>query len=144
MVDAKQYDFPMVYASPMFERLTGYAPSEVIGRNCRFLQAPDGRVAIGSKRKYTDNTTVYHIKTHMVQGKESQSSIINYRKTGQPFVNLLTVIPIGWESDEIDYFIGLQVDLVEQPNAIFQSMKGIKEICAIGKSCVLISLFRHT
>ncbi|OAC99560.1 hypothetical protein MUCCIDRAFT_149173 [Mucor lusitanicus CBS 277.49] len=124
VVDAKQYDFPLVYASPMFERLTGYAPSEVIGRNCRFLQAPDGRVAIGSRRKYTDNTTVYHIKTHMVQGKESQSSIINYRKTGQPFVNLLTVIPIAWESSEdIDYFIGLQVDLVEQPNSIFQSMK---------------------
>jgi PAS domain-containing protein len=67
----------------MFERLTGYTPSEVIGKNCRFLQAPDGRVAIGSRRKYTDNTTVYHIKTHMVQGKESQSSIINYQKTGQ-------------------------------------------------------------
>lgn len=107
----------------MFEKLTGYQPNEAIGRNCRFLQAPDGRVAIGSRRKYTDNTTVYHIKTHMVQGKESQSSIINYRKTGQPFVNLLTVIPIAWEGEEIDYFIGLQVDLVEQPNSIFQSMK---------------------
>ncbi|KAI8368696.1 putative white-collar-1b protein [Blakeslea trispora] len=124
VVDAKQYDFPIVYVSPSFERLTDYAPHEVIGRNCRFLQAPDGRVAIGSRRKYTDNSTVYHIKTHMVQGKESQSSIINYRKTGQPFVNLLTVIPISWESsDEIDYFVGLQVDLVEQPNSIFQSMK---------------------
>ncbi|ORE02908.1 hypothetical protein BCV72DRAFT_297098 [Rhizopus microsporus var. microsporus] len=123
VVDAKQYDFPLVYVSPMFEKLTGYAPSEVIGRNCRFLQAPDGNVAIGSRRKYTDNTTVYHIKTHLIQGKESQSSIINYRKTGQPFVNLLTVIPISWDSDEIDYFVGLQVDLVEQPNAIFQNMK---------------------
>lgn len=123
VVDAKQYDFPLVYASPMFERLTGYSPGETVGRNCRFLQAPDGNVAIGSRRKYTDNTTVYHIKTHIVQGKESQSSIINYRKTGQPFVNLLTVIPITWELDEIDYFVGLLVDLVEQPNAIFQSMK---------------------
>ncbi|KAG2198302.1 hypothetical protein INT47_003015 [Mucor saturninus] len=123
VVDARQYDFPLVYASPMFERLTGYSPNEVMGRNCRFLQAPDGRVAIGSRRKYTDNSIVYHIKTHMVQGKESQSSIINYRKTGQPFVNLLTVIPISWESEEIDYFVGLQVDLVEQPNSIFQSMK---------------------
>ncbi|KAI9008979.1 white collar one B [Phycomyces nitens] len=123
VVDAHQYDAPIVYASPTFEKLTGYAPSEVVGRNCRFLQAPDGRVALGSRRKYTDNTTVYHIKTHISQGKESQASIINYRKTGQPFVNLLTVIPVAWESDEIDYFVGLQVDLVEQPNSIFDSMK---------------------
>ncbi|KAI9477966.1 MAG: hypothetical protein EXX96DRAFT_569108 [Benjaminiella poitrasii] len=125
VVDAKQYDFPLVYTSPMFERLTGYASHEVIGHNCRVLQAPDGRVAIGSRRKYTDNTAVYHIKTHMIQGKESQCSIINYRKTGQPFVNLLTVIPITTfeSSDEIDYFVGLQVDLVEQLNCTFQSMK---------------------
>nr|ACL81172.1 putative blue-light photoreceptor PCMADA2 [Pilobolus crystallinus] len=123
VVDARQYDFPLVYVSPVFEKLTGYSPADVMGKNCRFLQSPDGHVAIGSRRKYTDNTTVYHIKTHMVQGKESQSSIINYRKTGQPFVNLLTVIPISWDSDEIDYFMGLQVDLVEQPNSIFQNMK---------------------
>jgi hypothetical protein len=82
----------------MFEHLTGYAPSEVIGRNCRFLQAPDGRVAMGSRRKYTDNTTVYHIKTHMIQGKESQSSIINYRKTGQVIrsTDLLHDILMQW------------------------------------------------
>ncbi|KAI8393596.1 white collar one B [Radiomyces spectabilis] len=123
VVDARQYDFPIIYASPMFERLTGYAPSEVVGRNCRFLQAPDGRVVIGSRRKYTDNTTVYHIKMHMVQGKESQSSIINYQKTGQPFVNLLTIIPIAANSDEIEYFVGLQADLVEQPNTVIRSMK---------------------
>lgn len=124
VVDARQYDFPIVYASPTFERLTGYTPAEVIGHNCRFLQAPDGRVVPGSRRRYTDNETIYHIKTHIAQGKESQSSVVNYRKNGQPFVNLLTIIPIACESDDIDFLVGLQVDLVEQPNAIIQSMKG--------------------
>ncbi|ORY98498.1 hypothetical protein BCR43DRAFT_436173 [Syncephalastrum racemosum] len=123
VVDARQYDLPIIYASPTFERLTGYTPAEAIGRNCRFLQAPDGHVIPGSRRRYTDNETIYHIKTRIAQGKESQSSVINYRKNGQPFVNLLTVIPITWESDDIDLFVGLQVDLVEQPNAIIQSMR---------------------
>ncbi|KAI7859025.1 hypothetical protein BDC45DRAFT_565118 [Circinella umbellata] len=124
VVDARQYDFPIIYASPMFEHLTGYSSREIMGRNCRFLQAPDGSVAMGSKRRYTDNNTVYHIRNHLFQGKESQASIINYKKSGQPFVNLLTVIPVSYEVDEeISYFVGFQVDLVEQPNLIMQNMK---------------------
>ncbi|CAG8595707.1 7468_t:CDS:10 [Funneliformis mosseae] len=123
VVDARKYDFPIVYASHTFEKLTGYSNSEIIGRNCRFLQAPDGHVALGSRRRYTDNNAVYHIKSHMVAGKECQASIINYRKGGQPFINLVTVIPITWDSEEIVYFVGFQVDLVEQPNAILEKMK---------------------
>ncbi|OZJ03921.1 hypothetical protein BZG36_03618, partial [Bifiguratus adelaidae] len=123
VVDARKYDFPIVYCSPTFESLTGYSASEIVNRNCRFLQSPDGTVALGSCRKYTDNAAVYHMKMHMLQGKECQASVINYRKGGQPFINLVTVIPIAWDSDEIAYFIGLQVDLVEQPNAILEKMK---------------------
>ncbi|KAG9294150.1 hypothetical protein G9A89_021509 [Geosiphon pyriformis] len=123
VVDARKYDYPIVYASHTFEKLTGYSNSEIIGRNCRFLQAPDGHVALGSRRRYTDNNAVYHIKSHMISGKECQASIINYRKGGQPFINLVTVIPITWDSEEIAYFVGFQVDLVEQPNAILEKMK---------------------
>lgn len=83
VTDARQYDFPIVYVSPTFEKLTSYTSNEILGRNCRFLQAPDGHVSMGSRRRYTDNNAVYHIKTHMLQGKESQASLINYRKGGQ-------------------------------------------------------------
>eukprot|EP00250_Pteridium_aquilinum_P006042 c16029_g1_i2 orf=185-1351(+) len=34
-------DTPIVHASEMFLRLTGYSREEVVGRNCRFLQGPD-------------------------------------------------------------------------------------------------------
>ncbi|MFZ3139898.1 ATP-binding protein [Polaromonas sp.] len=30
--------FPLIYANPAFYRLTGFAPGEVIGQDCRFLQ----------------------------------------------------------------------------------------------------------
>ena len=34
-------DNPIVYASESFIELTGYERSQVLGRNCRFLQGPD-------------------------------------------------------------------------------------------------------
>ena len=82
-VDAKKPDFPIVYASHTFEKLTGYSNAEIIGRNCRFLQAPDGHVAVRSRRRCTDNNAVFYIKTHVDARKECQVSIINYRKGGQ-------------------------------------------------------------
>ncbi|RKP40006.1 PAS domain-containing protein [Dimargaris cristalligena] len=123
VVDARKFDFPIVYASYSFEVLTGYKGSEIIGRNCRFLQAPDGHVTLGSRRRYTDNNTVFQIKNQTMQGKEVQVSLINYKKGGQPFINLVTVVPVCMETNEITYFVGFQVDLVEQPNAILEKMK---------------------
>lgn len=123
VVDARRYDMPIVFASETFSRLTGYTNSDIVGRNCRFLQAPDAHVAMGSRRKYTDGNAVYHLRTHIASGKECQASIINYRKDGSPFINLVTVIPITWDTDEIAYFVGFQVDLVEQPNAILEKMR---------------------
>lgn len=32
-------------------------------------------------------------------------------------------IPIAWDSDEIAYFVGFQVDLVDMPSAIMEKMK---------------------
>ncbi|KAL7332423.1 hypothetical protein PS15p_204473 [Mucor circinelloides] len=121
--DANQYDCPVIYCSPAFERLTGYTNNEIVGKNCRFLQSPDGQVTCGSRRQHTDNQAVYHLKAQLNQGKEHQASIINYRKGGQPFVNLVTVIPILGDNGQVDYFVGLQVDLVEQPNSILEKMK---------------------
>jgi hypothetical protein len=63
------------------------------------------------------------MRTHIAAGKESQSSLINYAKGGKPFINLVTIVPIPWDTDEIAYFVGFQVDLVDQPNAILDRMK---------------------
>ena len=56
--------------------------------------------------------------------------MINYRKGGAAFINLITVIPISGgvcntpeEADQIVYHVGFQVDLTEQPNAILQKLR---------------------
>jgi PAS domain S-box-containing protein len=117
--DVTQNDCPIIYVSDIFERLTGYTKHEVLGQNCRFLQAPDGKVVAGVNRKYVDDNSVHYLKTRIQNKKEAQISLINYRKGGQPFMNLLTMIPISWEdSEDVRYFVGFQVDLVEQPSSI--------------------------
>ena len=71
--------------SPLsFCQLMGYEDHEVIGRNCQFLQSPDGR-------RYVALETVQHLYNTMISDREYQASIINYRKGGQAFINLITI-----------------------------------------------------
>ena len=123
--DVTQHDIPIVYCSDVFERLTAYTKYEILGRNCRFLQSPDGKIEAGVKRKYVDDQSVLRIKNMINERQETQISLINYRKGGQPFMNLLTMIPIAWDTDEIKYYVGFQVDLVEQPASITNKNPGI-------------------
>ncbi len=117
--DITQYDCPIIYISDVFERLTGYSKHEVKGQNCRFLQSPDGKIEAGAKREFTENESVYYLRNRIAEKKEAQRSLVNYRKGGQPFINLLTMIPITGEDDRtIKYYVGFQVDLVAKPTSL--------------------------
>jgi PAS domain S-box-containing protein len=130
VVDVRRFDSPIVYCSPSFSKLTGYEEKEILGRNCRFLQSPDGSVQAGEHRQHTAPEAVMHLRRCLVADKECQTSLINYRKGGQPFVNLVTVIPIFGgvtgseeENDQVVYHVGFQVDLTQQPNIILEKLR---------------------
>ncbi|KAI6029531.1 PAS domain-containing protein [Pisolithus microcarpus] len=130
IADVRRHDSPIVYASPSFYRLTGYSEQEVIGRNCRFLQSPTGHVARGEVRQPVLRDTVAYMRKALASGKECQASLVNYRKGGQPFINLVTVIPLRGgvhgrsnEADDIVYHVGFQVDLTEQPRRILDQLR---------------------
>ena len=44
-----------------------YSMGEVIGKNCRFLQSPDGEVRAGEDRKYTGGSEVYELKKRVAR-----------------------------------------------------------------------------
>ena len=130
IVDVRRYDSPIVYASPGFLALTGYSEHEVLGRNCRFLQAPDGNIAKGEERRFTSHSSVAQMKKAAVADKECQTCLINYKKDGTAFMNLVSIIPLSGgvhntpgEADQVAYHIGFQIDLSVQPDAILRKLE---------------------
>lgn len=119
--DARHPEQPLIYASETFCHLTGYTLHEILGKNCRFLQTPGLPLEAGAERQHTDNRAVQHLKRHLGGFRECQASLINYRKDGSPFINLVTVVPVSWsDPSQVDFLVGFQVDLVEQPGAILE------------------------
>uniref|UniRef100_A0A5B7B7G5 non-specific serine/threonine protein kinase n=1 Tax=Davidia involucrata TaxID=16924 RepID=A0A5B7B7G5_DAVIN len=98
--DATKPDCPIMYASSGFFSMTGYSSKEVIGRNCRFLQGPE-----------TDPNEVEKIRNAVRTGKSYCGRLLNYKKDGTPFWNLLTVTPIKDDSGRAIKFIGMQVEV---------------------------------
>ncbi|KAK3896355.1 hypothetical protein C8A05DRAFT_20648, partial [Staphylotrichum tortipilum] len=113
-------DNPIIHASDAFQTLTGYARREVLGKNPRFLQSPDGLVDPGSRREYVAPDAVGKLKRAVVDRSEAQIALLNYRRGGTPFVNLLTLIPVPWDSADQQprYCLGFMLDLVDNPDAI--------------------------
>ncbi|KAG5114716.1 hypothetical protein JHK82_037985 [Glycine max] len=98
--DATKADYPILYASAGFFKMTGYTSKEVIGRNCRFLQGAD-----------TDPEDVAKIREALQAGKIYCGRLLNYKKDGTPFWNLLTISPIKDEDGKVLKFIGMQVEV---------------------------------
>ncbi|KAJ2920084.1 hypothetical protein MD484_g308, partial [Candolleomyces efflorescens] len=137
VVDVRRHDNPIVYCSPTFCKLTGYEEREILGRNCRFLQGPQGRMEQGGERADEETrAAVRYLNKCLVADKECQTTIVNYKKDGTAFRNLLTVIPIsggvsgksgegegGEGEQDVVFHVGFQIDLTEQPKAILENMK---------------------
>jgi len=104
-------DCPIVYASDPFYYLTGYSKAEVLGQNCRFLQAPGAKVKKGTARKYVDEELLKSMCMALETNTEFQAEVTNFKKDGTKFANYLTMIPIRWDSQDYRYCVGLQCDL---------------------------------
>ncbi|EXJ58985.1 hypothetical protein A1O7_06416 [Cladophialophora yegresii CBS 114405] len=98
--DPKEEDNPIIYASEEFYRYTGYGPDDVIGRNCRFLQ--------GSKTK---RESVARLRETIGKGEDICETLLNYRRDGRPFINLLMIAPLHDDKGNVKYHIGAQVDV---------------------------------
>jgi len=103
VADATLPDCPLVFASEGFYQMTGYGPDEVLGHNCRFLQGEG-----------TDKKEVAKLRNAIKEGIPISVRLLNYRKDGTPFWNLLTMTPIKTPDGKVSKFVGVQVDVTSK------------------------------
>lgn len=117
----REPDNPILYASESFYETTGYSPSEVIGKNCRFLQ--------GSQ---TSRQAVGEIRDAIREQRMTSTCLLNYKKDGTPFWNAFHLEPVNDEHGITQFYLGVQCDVtgacshlgvdVKDPGEFFQNI----------------------
>lgn len=121
ITDPAQDDNPIIYASPSFEQLTGYSPTEILGGNCRFLQGPG-----------TDPETVDRIRTAVRERRPCIVEILNYRKDGTAFWNELSISPVRDAQGLLTHFVGSQADVTAR-RKLQDQLRQVHKMEAVGR-----------
>ena len=95
-------DGKILFVNESFTTITGYSQEEVRGKNLRILQGEG-----------TDSKAVGEIRGAIEGERPFRGQILNYRKDGTPFWNLLTISPVRDESGRLVEFVGVQRDVTE-------------------------------
>jgi PAS domain S-box-containing protein len=95
-------DNPIEVANAAFCNLTGYAESDIVGRNCRFLAGES-----------TEPWVTGEIRAALRDRRPLLVDILNYKKDGTPFRNGVMITPLFDAEGGLAWFLGSQVDLGE-------------------------------
>ncbi len=99
LTDPNVADNPIVFASDGFVSVTGYSRKDIIPRNCRFLQGD-----------LTDHSATNRLRAAIDSCEETVELLLNYRKNGDPFWNLLYCAPLFDSHGQISFFLGGQIN----------------------------------
>ncbi len=102
-------DNPLVYVNAAFELLSGFPATEVIGRNCRFMQGP-----------LTDQTDVERMRQAIARRERIDIDLLNHRRDGTPFWNRLMVAPVLGGDGGLRYFVASQLDVTLERHRLRQ------------------------
>jgi diguanylate cyclase (GGDEF)-like protein/PAS domain S-box-containing protein len=94
LVDARASDHPVLYVNPGFVSLTGYSPSDLIGRNLRLLQGDD-----------REQDARQRLREAVKAGESCRVLLRNYRKDGSLFWNEMTVLPLKDAEGRVTHYV---------------------------------------
>lgn len=107
ITDADLDDGPkIVLVNAAFTALTGYAPSEVLGRTPRFLQGPRTSPEMRAR-----------LRRALFEGRPFKGEAVNYRRDGREFLMHLDVVPLCDDLGRPTHFLAMGRDITEEREA---------------------------
>ncbi len=100
IIVAARDDHPLVYVNPAFERSTGYARNEVLGKSPRLLYRDD-----------VDQPGAEAIRAAVREQRDGHAVVRNYRKDGTLFWAETYVSPVRDEGGAVTHFVAIQYDI---------------------------------
>ena len=87
--------FKICHANNAWSLLCGYSVPEVLGKTCKILQGPE-----------TDPDRLRDLHAGIAANCKTIVQLVNYTKSGERFLNELTVEPLRNQAGEVTHFIG--------------------------------------
>ena len=96
LTDARLPDRPLIYVNPALERITGYAATELLGRNLGLLHGDLGNQP-GLRR----------LRDAIEAGLETRAHVQNFRKNGEPFWMDVHIVPCREADGTVAYWVSV-------------------------------------
>lgn len=135
IIDAQKTDFPVIYANPSFQTMTGFGKREIIGRNYFLLYGASA-----------DPRIIEEIKGTIHQGKSFHGEMLNFQKNGKKFWNLLRITPVRDARGSVTHYVGIQTDisLIRQRDLeIKEQREELLHVTRVGKLAEFVSSLAH-
>lgn len=106
LIDVRTPDQPIVWANASFERLTGYAQADLLGRSWRIIEGPE-----------TDADTAARLHQAIDRGDELRVIIRHHRRDGAAYWSETFHTPVRDRLGVTTHYMSVQKDVTERAEA---------------------------
>ncbi len=93
----------ILWVNAAFTSITGYSKTDILGKNCRFMNGP-----------LSDLKMLSNIRLALKSNTPFSGEILNYRKDGTLFWNELTISPLFDKQGRLTNFVSSSCDITER------------------------------
>ncbi|MBF0493858.1 MAG: PAS domain-containing protein [Candidatus Omnitrophica bacterium] len=135
IINAHKTGFPVIYANRSFQKMTGYAKKDILGRNYFLLYGT------GADRRVANE-----IKHIIRRGKSFHAEMLNFQKGGKKYWNLLRITPLRGAGGAVTHYVGIQTDVTlmrEKELEIDEQREELLHVTRVGKLAEFVSSLAH-